>query len=73
MTSKAELERLVKDLSSKEKYLNLLVTNAGQSGPKNPPDSDSAAVGLPQNISFPYSSTFQELLMVADDTDSGAA
>ncbi|MDI1487229.1 MAG: hypothetical protein OHK93_006498 [Ramalina farinacea] len=43
VTSKAELEKLVKDLSSKEKYLNLLVTNAGQSGPKNPPDSESAA------------------------------
>ena len=53
VTSKAELEKLVKDLSSKEKYLNLLVTNAGQSGPKNPPDSKSAAVSRSQKHSCP--------------------
>ena len=64
MTSKSELEKLVKDIESKEKYLNLLskssfhiselsfptaqlictlVTNAGVSGPKAPPDSSSAS------------------------------
>ncbi|KAL9102596.1 MAG: hypothetical protein Q9163_002276 [Psora crenata] len=43
VTSKAELEKLIKELSSKEKYLNLLITNAGISGPKAPPDTDSAA------------------------------
>ena len=64
MTSKSELEKLIKDIESKEKYLNLLskscfyncelstpksqlisalVTNAGVSGPKAPPDSSSAS------------------------------
>ena len=64
MTSKSELEKLIKEIESKEKYLNLLskssfynfelsyprpqlicalVTNAGVSGPKAPPDSSSAS------------------------------
>ena len=63
MTSKSQLEKLIKEIESKEKYLNLLskssfcncelssskrkliyalVTNAGVSGPKAPPDSSSA-------------------------------
>jgi len=42
VTSKSELEKLIKDIESKEKYLNLLITNAGVSGPKAPPDSSSA-------------------------------
>ena len=31
VTSKSDLEKMIKDLSSREKYLNLLVTNAGVS------------------------------------------
>lgn len=42
VTSKSDLEKLIKEISSKEKYLNLLVSNAGVSGPKAPPDSTSA-------------------------------
>ena len=42
VTSKIELEKLIQDLSLKEKYLNLLVSNAGVGGPKAPPDSDDA-------------------------------
>ena len=42
MTSKSDLEKLIKELSAKEKYLNLLITNAGITGPKAPPDSESA-------------------------------
>lgn len=42
MTLKSDLESLIEDLSSKEEYLNLLVTNAGISGPKVPPDSSHA-------------------------------
>ena len=42
VTSKSALENLIREISSKEKYLNLLVTNAGVSGPKAPPDSTSA-------------------------------
>lgn len=42
VTSKEELEKLVADISKKEKYINLLITNAGISGPKAPPDSSSA-------------------------------
>ncbi|KAL9640705.1 MAG: hypothetical protein Q9164_000100 [Protoblastenia rupestris] len=42
VTSKSDLEKLIQELSSKEKYLNLLITNAGVSGPKAPPDSESA-------------------------------
>lgn len=42
MTSKSDLEKLIREISSKEKYLNLLVSNAGIPGPKAPPDSTSA-------------------------------
>lgn len=42
VTSKESLEELVKEISSKEKYLSLLVAAAGVSGPKGIPDSDSA-------------------------------
>lgn len=42
VTSKSDLEKLVREISSKEKYLNLLISNAGVSGPKAPPDSTSA-------------------------------
>lgn len=63
VTLKSDLEKIVQEISSKEKYLNLLsplsivknigfyvvnllpiVTNAGISGPKAPPDSKSADV-----------------------------
>ena len=43
VTSKSDLEQLIKDLSSREEYLNLLVANAGISSPKAPPDSESAS------------------------------
>lgn len=42
VTSKEDLDQLVKDISSKEKFINLLITNAGISGPKGIPDSASA-------------------------------
>lgn len=42
VTSKSDLEKLVKDLSSKEQHLNLLIANAGVSGPKAPPDTEDA-------------------------------
>ena len=42
VTSKSDLKKLIKDLYSKERYLNLLITNAGTSGPKAPPDTPSA-------------------------------
>ena len=42
MTSKSDLEKLINDLSSKEKYLNLLITNAGIPGPKVSPDTGDA-------------------------------
>ncbi|KAL9578764.1 MAG: hypothetical protein Q9203_006971 [Teloschistes exilis] len=43
VTSKPELEKLVKDLSAKENHLNLLVANAGISGPKGVPEASDAA------------------------------
>ncbi|ORY63057.1 uncharacterized protein BCR38DRAFT_220522 [Pseudomassariella vexata] len=42
VTSKDDLERLVKDLGEKEKYIDLLVCNAGVSGPKAEPDTGHA-------------------------------
>ncbi|MCJ1312804.1 hypothetical protein MMC25_006480 [Agyrium rufum] len=42
ITSKEDLEKLVADLCSKEKHLNLLICNAGVSGPKAEPKSSSA-------------------------------
>jgi len=43
VTSKEDLEKLYEELSQKEKHLNLLVANAGISGPKTEPDTGSAA------------------------------
>jgi len=43
VTSKKDLEKLVQDISKKEKYINLLVTASGVSGPKAEPDSESAS------------------------------
>lgn len=42
MTSKDSLEQLVKEISSQEKYLSLLVAAAGVPGPKGIPDTSSA-------------------------------
>lgn len=43
MTKKVDLENLVAQISKKEKYINLLITNAGISGPKAEPDSEKAS------------------------------
>jgi NAD(P)-dependent dehydrogenase (short-subunit alcohol dehydrogenase family) len=42
VTKKDDLERMYKELSSKEKYINLLVASAGISGEKAEPDQESA-------------------------------
>ncbi|KAI0852575.1 NAD(P)-binding protein [Daldinia vernicosa] len=42
VTSKDDLEKLVADLSKREKYINLLVCNAGISGPKAEPEDAEA-------------------------------
>ncbi|KAL8676233.1 MAG: hypothetical protein Q9186_007234 [Xanthomendoza sp. 1 TL-2023] len=42
VTSKEDLERLVKDISSKEKHIDLLIANAGISGPKGVPEASDA-------------------------------
>jgi NAD(P)-dependent dehydrogenase (short-subunit alcohol dehydrogenase family) len=42
VTSKSDLENLVKDLSAKESYLTLLVAAAGVSGAKGHPDTSDA-------------------------------
>ncbi|KAI9879553.1 MAG: hypothetical protein M1830_008180 [Pleopsidium flavum] len=42
VTKKDDLEKLVQEISKKEKYINLLITNAGISGPKTEPNSSSA-------------------------------
>ncbi|KAH7357600.1 hypothetical protein BKA66DRAFT_445463 [Pyrenochaeta sp. MPI-SDFR-AT-0127] len=42
VTKKEDLERMYKELSSKEKYINLLVASAGISGEKAEPDADKA-------------------------------
>lgn len=42
MTSKEELEKLVKEISSKEKHIDLLVANAGIAGPKGIPEASDA-------------------------------
>ena len=42
VTKKDDLQRLVKDLQCKEKYINLLICNAGVAGPKAIPDQDDA-------------------------------
>ncbi|KAK6085813.1 hypothetical protein SCUP234_02720 [Seiridium cupressi] len=42
VTKKEDLEKLVAELSEKEKYINLLVCNAGVSGPKAEPEHEEA-------------------------------
>ncbi|RDW91187.1 NAD(P)-binding protein-18 [Coleophoma crateriformis] len=43
VTKKGDLERIVAEISSKEKYINLLVAAAGISGPKAEPDEEDAS------------------------------
>ncbi|KAI4120536.1 MAG: hypothetical protein LQ338_006947 [Usnochroma carphineum] len=43
VTSKEDLEKLVKEISSKEKHIDLLVANAGISGPKGVPEASDAS------------------------------
>lgn len=43
VTKKEDLEDLVAKISKKEKFINLLITNAGISGPKAEPESEKAA------------------------------
>jgi len=43
VTKKKDLEDLVDQISKKEKYINVLVTNAGVAGPKAEPDLPNAA------------------------------
>jgi len=43
VTSKDDLEKLVKEVEAKEKHINVLITNAGVSGPKAEPDSEDAS------------------------------
>jgi len=42
VTKKEDLENLVAQISKTEKYINLLITNAGISGPKAEPESKKA-------------------------------
>ncbi|KAF2722458.1 NAD(P)-binding protein [Polychaeton citri CBS 116435] len=42
VTSKDDLERIVTELGEKEKYINLLVCNAGVAGPKAEPEHEDA-------------------------------
>ncbi|SLM40904.1 short chain dehydrogenase reductase family [Lasallia pustulata] len=42
VTKKEDLEKLVSDISKREKHVNLLITNAGVSGPKAEPESSKA-------------------------------
>jgi NAD(P)-dependent dehydrogenase (short-subunit alcohol dehydrogenase family) len=42
VTKKDDLERMYEELSSKEKYINLLITSAGISGEKGIPDAEKA-------------------------------
>ncbi|KAI0008786.1 NAD(P)-binding protein [Xylariaceae sp. FL0662B] len=42
VTNKDDLERLATDLSKKEKYINLLICNAGVAGPKAEPEHSEA-------------------------------
>lgn len=43
VTEKEDLEALVRDLQTKEKYINLLICNAGIPGPKAEPEHDDAS------------------------------
>jgi NAD(P)-dependent dehydrogenase (short-subunit alcohol dehydrogenase family) len=49
VTKKDDLEKLVSDIASKEKSIDLLITNAGISGPKGSPSS-SDAKDLKENL-----------------------
>lgn len=42
VTKKEDLQKLVSDIKSKESHINLLVCNAGVSGPKAPPEHSDA-------------------------------
>lgn len=42
MTKKVDLEKLVAEISKKEKHIDLLICNAGVSGPKAEPESEDA-------------------------------
>ncbi len=42
VTKKHDLQKLVEQLQSKEKYINLLMCNAGVAGPKATPEHDDA-------------------------------
>ncbi|KAK5445155.1 hypothetical protein LTS15_010246 [Exophiala xenobiotica] len=42
VTSKEDLEKLTKEIESREKYLSLVVAAAGVSGPKGSPDAEDA-------------------------------
>ena len=42
VTKKEDLENLVSEISKKEKYINVLICNAGISGPKAEPESEKA-------------------------------
>ncbi|KAF8865022.1 short chain dehydrogenase/reductase-like protein family [Acephala macrosclerotiorum] len=42
VTKKADLEKLVAEISEKEKHIDLLICNAGVSGPKAEPESEDA-------------------------------
>ncbi|KAI9829754.1 MAG: hypothetical protein M1819_005991 [Sarea resinae] len=42
VTKKDDLEKIYQEIASKEKHINLLVCNAGVSGPKAEPDHESA-------------------------------
>ena len=43
MTKKEDLENLVAQISKREQFIDVLVTNAGISGPKAEPDTESAS------------------------------
>lgn len=43
VTSKADLEKVVAEIQAKEKYIHLLVCNAGIPGPKAEPDQEDAS------------------------------
>ncbi|KAH8589440.1 short chain dehydrogenase/reductase-like protein family [Bisporella sp. PMI_857] len=43
VTKKVDLEKVVAEISKKDKYINLLITNAGTSGPKAEPESEKAS------------------------------
>ncbi|KAI4229379.1 MAG: hypothetical protein L6R36_000920 [Xanthoria steineri] len=43
LAANEQLEKLVQDISSKEKHINLLVANAGIAGPKGIPESSDAS------------------------------